>query len=93
MTEKFARVKRFHLAITPEGTRKANPRWRYGFYHIAKNAQVPIVLVGIDYGTKTIISDKVIIPSGNMDGDIRDIKRYFMRFKGKHPGNFDAGEI
>ena len=26
---------KFHLAITPEGTRKANPNWKKGFYYIA----------------------------------------------------------
>ena len=31
--------KKFHLAITPEGTRKANPNWKKGFYYIAQGAE------------------------------------------------------
>ncbi len=93
MVERFARVKKFHLAITPEGTRKANPKWKKGFYYIAKKAQVPIVLVGISYDTKTITSDKVIFPSENIDDDMREIKLYFKRFKGKHPENFATGKL
>lgn len=28
MAERFASVRQFNLAITPEGTRKANPEWK-----------------------------------------------------------------
>lgn len=52
MVHKFAEYKKFNLAITPEGTRKANPNWKKGFYFIALKAQVPIVLIGIDYSKK-----------------------------------------
>mgnify|MGYP002148914300 CR=1 FL=1 len=31
----------FHIAISPEGTRKKVTRLKTGFYHIAKNAQIP----------------------------------------------------
>lgn len=31
MAERFANSTQFHLAITPEGTRKANPEWKKGF--------------------------------------------------------------
>lgn len=61
MVHHFAECKKFHLAITPEGTRKANPNWKKGFYYIALKAQVPIVLIGIDYSTKTITSTKAIM--------------------------------
>ena len=52
MAERFAAKRHFHLAITPEGTRKANPDWKRGFYYIALKAQVPIVLFALDYPTK-----------------------------------------
>lgn len=78
----------FHLAITPEGTRSANPNWRKGFYHIAMRTQVPIVLIGIDYQTKTIYCEKEIHPTGDIEKEIQEIKLYLNRFKGKHPENF-----
>ncbi|KAA6331514.1 hypothetical protein EZS27_019878 [termite gut metagenome] len=92
MVSHFAESKKFHLAITPEGTRKANPKWKRGFYYIALKACVPIVLVGIDYKSKTITSNQVITPSGNVEEDIRKIKHYFKYFKGKHPENFSVGD-
>ena len=73
MTEKFANSKHFHLAITPEGTRKANPNWKKGFYYIALKAQVPIMLIGIDYPSKTISSTKAVMPTGAIEKDMRGL--------------------
>lgn len=84
---------KFHLAITPEGTRSANPNWKKGFYYIALQAQIPIVLIGIDYAKKLITAEKEIFPSGDLEKDMREIKLYFQDFKGKHPENFTIGTI
>lgn len=88
MAERFATSQKFNLAITPEGTRKANPHWKKGFYYIALKAQVPILLIGIDYEKKIITATKEIIPSGDIDKDMLEIKLYFKDFKGKKPENF-----
>ena len=93
MTEKFANSKHFHLAITPEGTRKANPNWKKGFYYIAQGAGLPIILVAIDYAKKCITAEKVIHPSGDLDKDMREIKLYYKNFKGKYPENFSIGKV
>ena len=73
MANKFAESKQFHLAITPEGTRKPNPNWKKGFYFIALKAQVPIMLIGIDYPSKTITSTKAIMPTGDFEKDMHEI--------------------
>ena len=93
VTNEIKKRKTFHLAITPEGTRSPNPNWKRGFYYIALKAQIPIVLIGIDYKTKTITAGKVIIPSGDYKEDLKEIKTYFKQFTGKHPENFQTGEI
>lgn len=85
--------KSFHLAITPEGTRSANPNWKKGFYYIALGANIPIVLIGIDYEKKCITANKVINPTGDFEKDMREIKLYFKDFKGKHPEKFDIGNV
>ena len=90
---KFAESKQFHLAITPEGTRKPNPNWKKGFYFIALKAQVPIMLIGIDYPSKTITSTKAIMPTGDFEKDMHEIKLYFKDFHGKIPENFSIGTI
>lgn len=89
----FSQKKKFHLAITPEGTRTANANWKKGFYYIALKAEVPIVLIGIDYQKKTITEGKILHPTGDIEKDMKEIKLYFKDFKGKHPENFSIGDI
>jgi 1-acyl-sn-glycerol-3-phosphate acyltransferase len=97
MTENLAQAakdaKEFHLCITPEGTRSANPDWKKGFYYIALNAQIPILLYGLDYKRKLIECTKSIIPNGDIENQMREIKIYFKDFKGKKPEKFTIGDI
>ena len=93
MAGRFDSTRQFNLAITPEGTRKANSEWKKGFYYIALKAQVPIMLFGIDYPSKTISCTRTLIPSGDIEKDMREIKLYFKSFRGKHPECFSIGEI
>jgi hypothetical protein len=51
-------------------------------------AGVPIQLIGIDYGRKTISYTRCFTPTGDFEKDIAEIKSYFKDFKGKNPDNF-----
>ena len=93
MAEAAKAAKSFHLCITPEGTRSKTADWKKGFYFIALKASMPILLYGIDYERKLIQCTKTIIPSGNFDADMRNIKVYYKDFKGKKPENFTIGEL
>lgn len=88
MAQRFAESRDFHLAITPEGTRKPNREWKRGFYYIAQKAQVPIVLIGIDYPSRTITATRTFTPSDDVERDMNEIKQYFSNFRGKNPENF-----
>ncbi len=91
MAEAARKAKTFHLCITPEGTRSPNPDWKKGFYYIALKAEMPILLYGVDYERKHIECTKTIIPNGDIDQQMREIKLYFSKFKGKKPENFTIG--
>ena len=78
----------FRLCITPEGTRSRNPEWRKGFYFIALKAGLPILLYGLDFDRKLIQCTKCIMPTGDVEKDMQEIKQYFADYKGKHPENF-----
>ncbi|MBQ8991556.1 MAG: 1-acyl-sn-glycerol-3-phosphate acyltransferase [Prevotella sp.] len=93
MAESAKQAKVFHLCITPEGTRSKNPDWKKGFYFIALKSGIPILLYGLDYERKLIQCTKTVIPSGDLEADMRDIKLYFKGFKGKKPENFTIGEL
>ena len=83
----------FRLCITPEGTRSRVEEWKKGFYFIALKAGIPILLYGLDYEKKVIRCTKTIIPSGDLEKDMREIKLYFKDFKGKNPENFTIGNV
>lgn len=83
----------FKLCITPEGTRSLNPDWKKGFYYIAEKAGLPILLYGVDYEKKTIRCTKTIIPNGDIENQMREIKLYFKDFKGKNPHQFSIGDV
>lgn len=78
----------FALCITPEGTRKPVEEWKNGFYYIALKANIPILLFGLDYAKKRIVCTKAIVPNGNIEEQMPEIRAYFREFKGKHPENF-----
>ena len=67
--------------------------WKKGFYFIALKAGIPILLYGLDYEKRLIQCTKTLIPSGNLERDMRDIKLYFKDFKGKIPNHFTIGDV
>ena len=87
------REKVFHLSIKPEGTRSMNTEWKKGFYYIELKAQLPILLYAVDYEKRIICCTKTIIPNGDIESQMRELKLYFKEFKGKHPEKFSIGEI
>lgn len=93
MAETAKKADQFRLCITPEGTRSKTAEWKKGFYFIALKAGLPILLYGVDYEKKLISCKKTVIPIGDVDTDMRDIKLYFKDFKGKKPENFTIGEV
>ena len=71
-----------HIALAPEGTRKAVSRLRTGFYYIAMEANVPIIMVVLDYPNRRIMVREPFYLSGNMDEDLRGIAHYYNQFSG-----------
>lgn len=84
----FQSTEKLILIIAPEGTRKFVPEWKTGFYHVARNAQVPIVPVAFDFVRKIIRIMPPFRTTGDRDGDINAIQDLYRGIKGKHPENF-----
>ncbi|MGI6515171.1 MAG: 1-acyl-sn-glycerol-3-phosphate acyltransferase [Fermentimonas caenicola] len=70
LAREFQNRKWMHLGITPEGTRKACERVEEGFYFIALKANVPILLVGLDYAKKEAKALDLFYPTGDYKSDI-----------------------
>ena len=88
MVEAFKTRNHFQLAISPEGTRKRNANWKTGFYHIAYNAGVPIVVAYIDYSKKEVGVKAIFHPTGDMQREIEEIKGYYQGVGAKYPEKF-----
>ena len=74
---------RLALAIAPEGTRSRAKYWKSGFYHIAAGAGVPIQLGYLDYPSKTGGAGPLIIPTGDIDGDMALIRDFYRGVSGR----------
>lgn len=79
------------LVVPPEGTRGKTRHWKTGFYFIALQAQVPIVLAFVDYQRKVGGLGPEFKPSGDLDADMADIKRFYAHVKGRNADQFEAG--
>ena len=79
------------LVVSPEGTRGKAKRWKTGFYWIAQQAGVPIVMTYLDYPRKLSGIGPVFQPTGDMEADMAAIKAWYSPFKGKNWRQFDAG--
>lgn len=84
----FHKHKRFHVAVTPEGTRSAAREWKSGFYRIALAANVPIELAVIDYGEKRLGVFEVFHPTGNQEADIHYIRSKYNSTQALKPKQF-----
>ncbi len=78
----------FFLVVTPEGTRKPVSFWKSGFYHIAREGGVPIVLGYADYKSKECGLGPVLYPNGNMAGDFKRIQTFYTPVSAKYPEKF-----
>ena len=72
------------LVVPPEGTRSKTRHWKTGFYWIALQAEVPIVMAYMDYPRKLSGLGPVFKPSGNVEADMVQIKAWYGQFKGKN---------
>lgn len=77
------------LIVPPEGTRSKTRYWKTGFYWIAHEARVPIVLAYMDYERKLSGLGPVFQPTGDVEADMAAIKRFYAPFKGKNHAQFD----
>ena len=75
---------RMWYAIAPEGTRRWVERWKPGFWHIARNAGVPVIPAYFDYANKVIGIGPPFELSDDMHADIARIQRWYKPYKGRN---------
>jgi 1-acyl-sn-glycerol-3-phosphate acyltransferase len=86
MADEFTTRERLILAVPPSGTRGRRDYWKSGFYHIAKIAQVPIVMGYLDYATKTGgFGPNHLVPGDDLRADMDEIRAFYETLSGKFP--------
>ena len=80
---RFAEQERLLLAVSPEGTRKAVPRWKSGFYHIARGAGVPIIPVAFDWTRHALAIGPAFTTTGDIDADLDALAAFFASARGR----------
>ncbi len=88
VVELFNKSKQLFVVITPEATRKPVKSWKKGFYHIARLANVPIILGYLDYPKKEGGLGPLLYPTGNYEEDFKKIAAFYKGKTGRHPERF-----
>lgn len=78
----------FHLALSPEGTRKAVSRWKTGFHVIARKTGASVYLGYFDWGRKRVGRGQKFEISDDAQADIAKIQAIYeeMDLSGLHDG-------
>ncbi len=85
VTDIFNSKESFKIVLAPEGTRRKVDKLKSGFYYIAVQAKVPIVLVKFDWGEKVVDFSEPFFPSGDKEKDFEFIRQAIKDVKGKTP--------
>src|SRR5690606_7062685 len=88
ITRIFQQKEIFRLALSPEGTRKKTERWKTGFYYIARAAQIPIIKVAFDYGSKEVRVAPPFFATKDTEEDLEEIHSFYDGVVCNKPENF-----
>lgn len=75
----------FALVIAPEGTRARARTWKSGFYRIAREAGVPLVLAFVDGPTRTCGFGPTLLPTGDVVADMDVLRAFYADKRGVRP--------
>ena len=87
MVERLRSADRMILHIPPSGTRRRGERWRSGFYHIARQAEVPVFMGYLDSATRTFGYAPPLWLTGEVRHDMDRIRAFYADKRGLVPGN------
>jgi 1-acyl-sn-glycerol-3-phosphate acyltransferase len=85
LTQAFREREELWLAMSPEGTRARTDHWKSGFYHVAREAGVPLLLAFIDAPNKECGLGDLLVLSGDMDADMARLRAFYSSKTGIRP--------
>lgn len=78
------------MVVTPEATRSRREKWKAGYYHIAKQAGVPLALAHIDYKTKSCGIGAIVHLTDDADADMRKVMEFYQSKTALYPEQFSV---
>ena len=84
----FDGTDRLCVLIPPEGTRKRRENWKSGFYHIAQQANIPLILGYLDYEKKVGAFGELYWTTGDIDLDMKYIQEFYATKVARYPEEF-----
>jgi 1-acyl-sn-glycerol-3-phosphate acyltransferase len=91
--EIFRKADSLVMVVPPEGTRQKVRYWKTGFYRIAESAEVPIALGFLDYGRKVGGIGPVVVPTGDIEADMEEIRAFYADIPGKYSDRSDPAKV
>ena len=88
MIAAFAAQKELVLVVPTEGTRAKAEHWKSGFYHITRQANVPICPSFLDFGQKRGGFGPAITVTGNVTEDMNYFREFYKGMEGRFPEMF-----
>ncbi|MDX2004979.1 MAG: lysophospholipid acyltransferase family protein [Meiothermus sp.] len=85
VAETFKNYDNLWVVVAAEGTRSRAEYWRSGFYYMALEAGIPIALAYLDYSKKEVGVGGYFTPTGNLEADFEQIKRFYEGKVGHDP--------
>ena len=87
VAEMLEKADMLRLLITPEGTRSYKSTLKSGYYHLAKKANVPIVVAGPNFRDKTFTILPARGPMASFAEDEAQVIEFCRTQHGRHPEN------
>ena len=89
----FEEYEELGLVVPAVGTRGHVEHWKSGFYHIAREADVPIVMSFLDYERRRGGFGPALMPSGDVKRDMDQVRAFYADKVGKYPEKFGPVQL
>ncbi|MCK4661640.1 MAG: 1-acyl-sn-glycerol-3-phosphate acyltransferase [Bacteroidales bacterium] len=93
VTDILNNTEKLHIVLSPEGARDKVTHWNKGFYYMAAKANVPIVVVYLDYKKKEAGIKGVINNTDNINTVMQQINEMYKDVSAKYPRKFSTEKL
>ena len=81
------------LVIPVEGSRAWREHWKSGFYHVAREAGLPVVLSFLDYKRQVGGFGLAFTPTGDIPVDMDAVRAFYADKMARYPENFGPVQL